>query len=209
MTDPSMKERMVRHAPLCHLEENPAMHMARKVDAFEWTLDELHRLPDDGNKYELVRGELFVTPAPSPAHERLAVVLSDILGDYARAQKIGRVFRPRAVVQFQGSEVEPDIMVRAWTEGPIGWDSAPVPLLVVEILSNVTRRRDPGPKREFYVDVGVPEYWIVDGDARTIRVIRSPIEDRVVDDVIVWHPTGAAEPLTLNLPRVFTEALGG
>jgi Uma2 family endonuclease len=56
--------------------------MARKLDAFEWTLEELHRLPDDGNKYELVRGELFVTPAPRPAHERLAVVLFDLLSDY-------------------------------------------------------------------------------------------------------------------------------
>ena len=82
------------------------MHMARKLDAFEWTLEELQRLPDDGNKYELVRGELFVTPAPSLAHERLAVVLSDVLSDYVRQERIGRVFRPRAVVRFEGSEVE-------------------------------------------------------------------------------------------------------
>ena len=48
---------MFAHAPPRHLEENPPMHMARKLDAFEWTIEELHRLPDDGNKYELVRGE--------------------------------------------------------------------------------------------------------------------------------------------------------
>ena len=64
MTDASGRHRTVAHAaPTCHdPEENLAMHMARKLDAFEWTLEELHRLPDDGNKYELVRGEVFVTP---------------------------------------------------------------------------------------------------------------------------------------------------
>ena len=200
---------MLAHALLCHLEEIQAMHMARKLDQFEWTLEELHRLPDDGNKYELVRGELFVTPAPSPEHERIAVVLTEILIDYVRQQKLGRVFHPRAVVRFRGSEVEPDIMVREWTESPVGWSEAPVPLLVVEILSDVTRRRDPGPKREFYLDVGVPEYWIVDGDARTIRVIHSGVDDVVAADALTWSPRGASEPVVIDVRGLFREALGG
>ena len=199
---------MFAHAPPCQLEENLPMHMARKLDAFEWTLEELHRLPDDGNKYELVRGELFVTPAPSPAHERLAVVLSEILWDYVRRHGLGRVFRPRAVVRFLGSEVEPDIMVRAWTEHPTDWNDAPVPLVVVEILSDVTRRRDPGPKREFYHEAGVPCYWIVDGDSRSIRAIRFGAEDTIAADVLTWHPDGAAEPLVVDIPALFREALG-
>jgi Uma2 family endonuclease len=184
------------------------MHMARKLDAFAWTLEELHRLPDDGNKYELVRGELFVTPAPSPAHERLAVVLTDILIDYVRQEKLGRVFRPRAVVRYQGSEVEPDIAVRAWTERPVPWDKAPVPLLVVEILSDVTRLRDRGPKRQLYLDAGITTYWIVDGDARTIRVIQPGLEDAVEADVVIWDPAEAREPFTLDVRAVFREALG-
>ena len=184
------------------------MHMARKAESFVWTLEELDRLPDDGNKYELVRGELFVTPAPSPRHELIAVVLSDILGDYVRHHKIGRVFHPRAVVRAEGSEVEPDVMVRAWT-GRVGerWDEAPLPLLVVEIVSGVTRRRDEGPKREFYTDLGIPEYWIVDREARTIRVIR-PGTDVVASDTVTWHPAGATEPLTLDVAAMFREALG-
>jgi len=135
MTDASGRHRTVAHAaPTCHdPEENLAMHMARKLDAFEWTLEELHRLPDDGNKYELVRGELFVTPAPSLAHERLAVVLSDMLGDYVRRAGIGRVFRPRAVVRFRGSEVEPDVMVP-------GVDADGLETIEVDLLHFVGRR---------------------------------------------------------------------
>jgi len=184
------------------------MHMARKAESFVWTLEDLDRLPDDGNRYELVRGELFVTPAPSPPHELIAVVLSDILGDYARHHQIGRVFRPRAVVRAKGSEVEPDVMVRAWTgRAWERWDEAPLPLLVVEIASGVTRRRDEGPKREFYTDLGIPEYWIVDPEARTIRVVR-PGTDVVTTDIVTWHPAGATEPLTLDVAAVFREALG-
>jgi Uma2 family endonuclease len=200
---------MLVHARPRHLEENPAMHMARKLDPFEWTLEELHRLPDDGNKYELVRGELFVTPAPTPAHERIAVVLSDILIDYVRADNLGRVFRPRAVVRFQGSEVEPDIMVRPWSERAIAnWADEPVPSLVVEILSGITRLRDPGPKKQFYRDVGIPTYWIVDGKARTIRAIEPPDQDVVVSDLLTWHPAGASQPLVLDVRAALREALG-
>jgi len=199
---------MLAHAPLCHLEENTPMHMAPKLDAFEWTLEELHRLPDDGNTYELVRGELFVTPAPSPQHERLAVVLREILADYAHRQKLGRVFHPRAVIRFQGSEVEPDLMVREWSEHPVAWGEAPVPLLVLEILSDVSRRRDPGPKREFYLDVGIAHYWIVDGDSRTIRAIQRAGDDITATDLLTWLPHGASEALMLDVQAVFREALG-
>ena len=77
-----------------------------------WTLEELHRLPDDGNKYELVRGNLFVTPAPTEAHETILARLTMILVPYVAANELGLVYRPRAVVRFDGSEVEPDLMVR-------------------------------------------------------------------------------------------------
>src|SRR5438045_5594867 len=68
-----------------------------------WTLEELQRLPDDGNKYELVRGELFVTPAPSEDHETIAARLSNILSQYVERHGLGLVFLPRAVFRLQAS----------------------------------------------------------------------------------------------------------
>ena len=70
-----------------------------------WTLRELHSLPDDGNKYELVRGELFVTPPPTYDHETIAARLTQILVPYVASHGLGLVYHPRAVLRFEGSEV--------------------------------------------------------------------------------------------------------
>lgn len=183
------------------------MQMAEEIAT--WTLEEVHRLPEDGNRYELVRGELFVTPAPSPAHESLAVVLRMILEPYVRAQHLGIVWGPRAVVRINGSEVEPDLMVRPTTHPrPIPWEAAAVPILVVEILSRTTQRRDHAQKREFYLENGVAEYWIVDGNSRSIHVVQPGRRDTVTDATLVWQPERATEPLVIDLVAYFREALG-
>jgi len=183
------------------------MQMAQTTGG--WTLEELHRLPDDGNKYELVRGELFVTPPPSFRHETLASVLESILVPYVKSWGLGRIYRPRSVVRLGGSEVEPDLVVRPPTPTlPEKWEDAALPILVVEILSDSTRRRDHGPKREWYLDIGIPDYWIVDGEKRTIRRVRPGMGDVVTGDVLVWHPPGAGEPLVVDIPAFFQEALG-
>src|SRR4051812_39672741 len=183
-------------------------HMAANAHK-KWTLAELHRLPDDGNKYELVRGELFVTPAPTPDHEAIADVLARILDRYVDAQQLGRVSRPRSVIQVLRSEVEPDLMVRPVPEKRVrSWAKMPLPILVVEIMSESTRRRDHVAKRNLYIDAQVPAYWIVDGDERTVRVIRRGAEDIVASRTLTWHPAGAAEPLEVDLKALFREALG-
>src|SRR5437016_2805911 len=119
-------------------EEHQHMHMATK--SAHWTIAELDRLPEDGNKYELVRGELFVTPAPRPGHEEIAVVLRGLLEPYVKTHKLGRIYTPRSVVQVPpDSEVEPDLMVRPFAPKTTTWDRAPRPILVVEITSDTTR----------------------------------------------------------------------
>jgi Uma2 family endonuclease len=185
-------------------EEGALMSVAIKTK--KWTLEELHSLPDDGNKYELVRGELFVTPPPAGDHETIAARIARILDPYVERHGLGLVYRPRAVFRFEGSEVEPDLMVRReQLKGTKDWDEAPHPTLIVEILSPSTRRRDQNQKRQYYVDSRIPEYWIVDSDRRVFLVVRPGEPDMEVRGVLTWTPPGVASPLTFDVARVFPD----
>jgi Uma2 family endonuclease len=170
----------------------------------KWTLEEIHRLPDDGNKYELVRGELFVTPAPTDEHETILARLTRMLDPYVAANDLGYVYHPRAVLQFDGSETEPDLMVRQPHPRRKGkWESAPTPILIVEVLSPYTRRRDREQKREYYLEAGVAEYWMIDPDQRTITVVRAGRVDLVCRERVTWSPAGSVAPLAFELGALF------
>jgi Uma2 family endonuclease len=188
-------------------EEHNPMSMAQQ--ATRWTLARLNALPEDGNRYELVRGELLVSPPPSVAHESICDVLHRRLYRYVEDNDLGRVSGPRAVIQRSGSQTEPDLTVRPITRPlPKSWAQMPNPILVVEVLSPSTRRNDEEKKRRFYLDIEIPEYWIVDGDQRSIRVIRPGEGDLLAGDAVRWHPTGATDPLIIDVQAMFREALG-
>ena len=180
------------------------MHMANRAKK-RWTLEELDSLPDDGNKYELIHGELFVTPPPTFQHETILARLTRILDPYVAANNLGFVYHPRAVIRVgDDSEVEPDLMVRQPpADETVGWTNAPLPILVVEVASDSTRRRDRVEKRNIYAEVGIPEYWMVDGDDRTVRIIRSGQSDVTSGDTFTWHPAGVAEPLRIATVDIF------
>lgn len=174
-----------------------------------WTIAELHRLPDDGNRYELVRGELFMTPPPSYQHETIAATLHSLLAPYAQSNGLGRVYRPRAIVRVRpDSEVEPDVLVRPIAPPETTFEQAPGPLLVVEITSDSTRFRDYVKKKQFYLELRIPEYWVVDDETREVHVIRPEQGEVIATETLAWHPTAAADPLTIDLRRLFQEALG-
>lgn len=183
------------------------MHMANRVQK-KWTLEELHSLPDDGNKYELIHGELFLTPAPTVSHETILARLTRILDPYVAANSLGFVFHPRAVITIgEDTEVEPDLMVRQPPEDvSVAWVDAPLPILVVEVASDSTRRRDRVQKRNIYAEAGIPEYWMVDGQDRTVRVVRLGHADVITRDSFIWHPAGVHAPLEIALADVFGPA---
>ncbi len=169
-----------------------------------WTLAEVHSLPDDGNKYELVRGELFVTPPPNVSHESIAARLTRVLDPFVAAHGLGLVYRPRSVMRFDGSEVEPDVMVRQEHTGlALSWDDAPIPILIVEIHSGSTRRRDQVQKRSLYMDAGVAEYWMVDPERRTVTAVRPGQPDVVSVEHLTWSPPGTTDTLTLDVSSLF------
>ena len=174
-----------------------AMALQRKA----WTRRELDRLPDDGNRYEVVNGELFVTPAPAPTHETVVVRLMDLLRDYAATHRLGQVSAGWRLI-FRGSSVEPDLTVGHIPRGD-SWDDAPTPALVVEVLSRTTRGRDRVQKRALYLQAGVQEYWMVDRERLCITVARAGCEDTEVFEMMDWRPRDGVGPLRFDVREVF------
>jgi Uma2 family endonuclease len=106
-----------------------------------WTRADLVRLPDDGNRYEVLDGVLLVTPLPGSPHQRATVNLTVALQHHCRQHALGFVVAP-GPVPHGDSELQPDIAVVLDPTLPFdaAWSSHPPPSLVVEVLSGATRR---------------------------------------------------------------------
>jgi Uma2 family endonuclease len=137
-----------------------------------WTVDDLADLPDDGQRYEVIDGELFVTPAPSPRHQDAIAELYVLLREYLSRERVGHAYFAPADVTFSRTRaVQPDLLVVPLIGGrrPDRFGDLGPLLLAVEVLSPSTARADRVAKRTMFRDEGVAEYWIVDLDARTIE----------------------------------------
>lgn len=108
----------------------------------------------------------------------------------------------------EGQLVQPDLFVVGHRPGerPNEWSEVGVPILVVEVLSPSTARYDRTLKRRLYQRTGVPEYWIVDLDARVMERWR-PTDDRPerLTDTLTWNPEGSTAPMVLDLVEFFRE----
>ena len=139
-----------------------------------YTYGDLASFPDDGNRYELIDGELFVTPAPGTRHQAVVQALAVLLGTYVAAHG-GRVYPAPVDVRFDDDTVlEPDlVVVTAEHVGRVrdAWIEAP-PDLVVEVSSPSTASHDLIRKRRIYDRAGVAEYWYVDLDGGQVFVHR-------------------------------------
>jgi Uma2 family endonuclease len=179
-----------------------------------WTYEEFSRLPDDGNRYEVIAGELYVTPAPGTLHQRVSTRLSAMLERFCEEDGAGTSYHaPYDVLFGEGDYLEPDlIFVRRDREAEVIKDHAAVgaPDLVVEILSDSTARRDKGIKRERYAAYGVSEYWIIDADAKHIEVYRLSGGDlrrvEVADDVLHYQPVPGGPELVIDVPHLLRPA---
>ncbi len=135
-----------------------------------WTVDDLEQLPDDGNRYEILRGELLVTPLPSNGHQRTAVNLIMAIGAWCRTQTGWAIRAPGGVYVSQTVWLEPDIVVYpAPHDTNLQRKELPTPVLVMEIASPSTRERDRHRRRPAYLSHGVGEMWIAGGTTRTVE----------------------------------------
>ena len=134
--------------------------------AFSWTSQELERLPDDGNRYEVLDGQLLVTPAPARRHQRVTFAIARQLYDWADRHGAEVLPAPVDVVFDERTTLEPDVVVYTAdrTPPPEQTKYSTPPDLAVEVVSPTTRQRDLMGKREAYERFGVPTYWVVDPD---------------------------------------------
>ena len=144
------------------------------------TYDDYAVLPDDGRRYELHHGELRVTLAPSPQHQKVIVNLVVILDQHVKARRLGEVYvSPIDCILSNITVVQPDIVYvdagRLEAISRRGIEGAAT--LVIEVLSPSTAATDRRAKRELYAQHGVPYCWIVDPEARRIEAYRCT-EDR-------------------------------
>lgn len=153
--------------------------------------------PDDGNRYEVIDGELYVTPPPVRDHQHTSGELRYVIRHYLQSHPIGLVYTaPFGVILDTRSGLQPDLVYvsneRQDILTPDGIEGAPD--LVVEILSPSTRSRDLGLKLRRYEAAGVPHYWVLDPRARTLLARE-------------LSASGYGEPVTYRSGEVFRPTL--
>ena len=177
-----------------------------------WTEDDLATLPDDGNRYEIIDGVLFVTPSPTWTHGDAILSLVRKLDPYLVKIGAGHLkVAPQDVRFDKRTVVEPDLFVVPLVNGrpPRTWADVGRLLLAIEVISPSSARPDRVAKRALYQRQGVPEYWVVDVDAGVIDRWR-PGDERaeILTDRIEWQPSPEHPALSIDLVAYFRDVRG-
>jgi Uma2 family endonuclease len=174
------------------------MALAVRHPSGPYTYSQLQQFPDDGLRYEIVDGELLVSPAPRVAHQ---VCVKNLLLAIAPALPDHLDVLPAPVDWYisETTVVEPDLLVfRRADVGPRRLDRTPV--LAIEVLSAGTRRRDRGVKLRAYQAAGLPWYWLVDPDEPGLTVLQL-VERRYLERARASgdEPYAATDPVTVTV----------
>jgi Uma2 family endonuclease len=139
------------------------------------TYDDYCLLPNDGKRYEIIEGELFVTPAPNFLHQIIVTRLTRYLSAFVEDNQLGLVFvSPFDVVFSQFDVVEPDLLYVSKARSSVLTDKnvQGSPDLVIEVLSPSTSKIDRTTKLKLYARFGVEEYWIIDPEGPAAEIYR-------------------------------------
>jgi len=179
--------------------------MAMPLVAPRYTIADLDRFPDDGNRYELLGGVLLVTPQAGVPHQAVLGRLIQALWAYLGSTGPGFIMAPGAIQAGNDTHLEPDLLiisarfanVKSWRQIRDWW-------LAVEVSGPASRIYDRDFKTAAYLRAGVREVWRLDLRDRTLYLSRTgqPVEIPHRAQV-VWHPVEMAEPLTLDIAAIF------
>ncbi|HEX9653737.1 MAG TPA: Uma2 family endonuclease [bacterium] len=180
-------------------------------ETIKFNYDDYLLLPDDGNRYEIIEGELFMAPAPSIKHQDNLFELGVRIREFVKKKKLGIVFlSPCDVVLSNTSIIQPDIVfVSKENRGIITEKNIQgAPDLVIEIISPNTAERDLVLKKKLYAKHGVKEYWIVFIKEQKVEVYRLAEQTYILDRLyeksdILKSPLIAG--LKIRLSEVFRE----
>ena len=180
-----------------------------------WTRAEVLALIDANPlhtpRYELVDGELLVTPGPAGIHQKAVLQIILVLAPYLERTGVGELLTSPSDVQLEPeSLVQPDLYAVPPEEGRrlIAESPARDLLLAIEVVSPSSGRHDRGKKRAYY-HRNVPEYWIFDTEARYVeRWLQNEERSERLHDRLEWHASGTAEPFVMELDRFFAKIYG-
>lgn len=176
-----------------------------------WTTADVRALTREDSawpRYELLDGELLVTPAPRVAHQVAAIELCRLLAEYLQREPVGLALMSPSDIELRpGTIMQPDVfVVPANTEVAgerVEWSDVRSLLLAIEVVSPSSWRTDRVLKRDFYIDNGVLDYWIVDLDARVFECWRPGQQTPALHrDRIEWTPGGGASH-SFSVPEFF------
>lgn len=189
--------------------------MAMPAVQHRWTAREVRALiaeqPFATPRYELVDGELLVTSSPTSRHQKAVALLFFALMEYLMIERVGHALTSPFDVELEPEFLsQPDIFVipnHEWTRLDGGVPAYAL-LVAIEVLSPSSDRHDRVRKRPLY-QRNVPEYWIIDLDARLIERWRTD-EERAesLDTALEWTPEGATTPFVLDVAVYFSRVYG-
>ncbi len=171
-----------------------------------YTADMVRALPDDGNRYETVYGELLVTPAPRAWHQEVLGRVQLALGLYLKENRVGHLFASPADISWSDDTlVQPDLFVVDFEQArTMDWAQMKKLLLVIEVMSPSTARYDRFTKRRLYQDVRIPAYWIVNSDEEFVEVWTPETElPEIQRERVVWSPDDNSPSFAIKLKELF------
>lgn len=173
-----------------------------------YTAADLLSMPDDGQRYEIVRGELLVSPAPNIWHQVMVTRLFAALLPHLQALGLtDQLMTAPADVTFADDTVlEPDLFVADTAASLKSGNLTDVTtlFLVVEVISPSTARNDRILKRPVYQEHGVPVYWIVDREQRQVEVWTPNAEAPVIErERLTWRHPASDDECVIDLARLF------
>lgn len=186
--------------------------MAMPLAVPRYTIADLDRLPDDGNRYELLGGMLLVTPAPGPPHQVVLGRLIMELSAYLLPSRAALLVSQGVIQSGDDTQLQPDLLViPAALADQVSWRQIRGWWLAVEVSGRDSRIYDRDFKQDAYLRLGVREVWRLDlSERRLYRATPESPAEAPFAGSMTWHPPELPNAITLDLPALFgpTRSIG-